>query len=244
MKKFYLFLIVSLMGLLSVQAYTPLVREGVRWIYVDEYDTWDSDLVAKVKRYYIMQFKGDTIIDGVKYSKCFRKSNFNLNDYPNAVYCSDTEPVAFVREADGVVYAINETDPEAFIEPYLAMLRPDYENSGSRERVIYDFNMTDDAVVTTVDVKGVPCKSIKYNGYGTVIEGIGNVENGDMLNLICLSLTGAGITSTHLSHVMDSKANVLYKRPDSDKSYYDLNSDGQVDVTDVNLMIDKILGKN
>lgn len=242
MKKLLLLLTIGL-SYLMMQAYTPLVREGIRWFYVDEYETWDTDLPAVVKRYYIMQFKGDTIIDGVKYSKCYREANFNLNGYPNAVYCSNTEPVAFVREADGVVYAINETDPEFFIEPYLLMLRPDYQNSDSRERVIYDFNITDNAVVTTVDIQGAPCKSIKYNGFGTVIEGIGNVDEGDLLNPVCVGLTGAGITSTHLSHVMDSKANVLYVRRDSNKLHYDLNGDGQVDVTDVDQLIDHILGK-
>ena len=249
MKKFAL-LSVVLLASLAAQAYVPLVREGVKWVYQDEYNDFDEVAINSwvVNRYYTLEFKGDTIIDGMTYKKCYRKSDVSLNGKQNAMFCSDTEPVAFVREENGVVYSINKVDKCVLSLDYLTMLRPDFSYD-SNEFVIYDFNKTDNAEVTTVEVGGVPCKAIEYNEFGlVVVEGIGvdYLTGGDLLFPVTLCSTGMWYSLTTLHHVEDAQGNIIYKgaayqEPESHP--FDLNGDGQVDISDVNSLIDHILGK-
>ena len=249
MKKLSL-LSVLLLASLAAQAYVPLVREGVKWVYNDEYNDFDEVTINGwvVNRNYTIEFKGDTIIDGKTYKKCYRQSDVDLNGKQNAMFCSDTEPVAFVREENGVVYSINKVDNYIW-EPYLIMLRPDF-NYDSNEQVIYDFNNIDNAEVTTVEVGGIPCKAIKYNRFGLVVESIGvdNIEGGDLLCPVpdFIFSTSMWYSWISLHHVEDAQGNIIYKGKayqESESHPFDLNGDGQVDVSDVNLIIDYILGK-
>ena len=94
MKRMLLILTV-LLGWSAAQAddYMPLLREGVKWVYAEEYEDWDGT----TKRLYSMEVKGDTVIDGTTYKKVYRislDSTWTSPKYYEAAKCSETQPVA------------------------------------------------------------------------------------------------------------------------------------------------------
>jgi len=96
MRYIYTLLLALLLGGIAAQAqeagYQPLVREGVVWHY--EYylfdDYWGESAVD-----YKVQFRGDTVLNGAAYKKCFF--------YREDVLSENAVPVCFAREVNGQI---------------------------------------------------------------------------------------------------------------------------------------------
>lgn len=80
--------------------YTPLVREGVVWVYlyndIDEMST-DNNYTS-----YKLQFSGIETIDDIEYHKLYRYTNsINLDDAPVAYMREDEDKVVYCRLTTG-----------------------------------------------------------------------------------------------------------------------------------------------
>ena len=111
----------------------PLVREGVVWHYayrnVPEGFPFDDEQITLSN--HKVEFRGDTIIGGQEYKKCYLYETEQLDP-------SVTEPVAFMREKNGIVRVIYDD-----LSTYRSAEKPysytSDENNDNDERVIYDF---------------------------------------------------------------------------------------------------------
>ena len=120
------------------------------------------------------------------------------------------------------------------------------------EIIVYDFNNPKGfAFRHTMELNGDVLnvyQSLALSGDGLLIEGIGYVHD-KMGDLLCPEFTfspGIQYRTTGLSHVADAEGNVIYKGPNysvEENPCGDLNGDGVVDVSDVNVIIDVVLGK-
>ena len=125
MKKILSLAVLALAGLICAQAaepayeYVPFVREGV---------VWNCYYYNGVEDFYSYEMKGDSVVNGVTYKKCYKYTT-EEQDVNNA------EVVALLRESDKKVYRY--VDPLSVgtwaIRPYLL-------HNGDNERIIYDFN--------------------------------------------------------------------------------------------------------
>ena len=255
-----------------MQAYVPLVREGVKWVYVFDNSMYiEGDLWGTGDFLYFYQFKGDTIINGDIYKK---------------LYCSlsrdmDTEkmcPVAFLREVDKKVYALpcerphHEFDGTNFypsIQAYDGLFaRYDLIDEG----LIYDFGdmgtmqlifstgfEDDDFCIKEGEttLNGLAVKTYElHNSYGMgdiyLVEGVGpdgkpdgRLEGcGDFLEPLPIEnfITGVRPIKAGLVALEDLEGNVLYKGI----RYYEPGGYAKyfdVDVSHVNQLIDALLGK-
>ena len=137
MRHVYTIMLAVLLGGIAVQAqeadYQPLVREGVVWHYaylkmnVENVPELGSSLIdCKV------QFKGDTLVNGIGYKKCYFYETESLEDY--------TKPVALAREVDGaVMFAKTDayiwSNDESFEYALVSSTLPGEHD----ERIVYDF---------------------------------------------------------------------------------------------------------
>ena len=104
MKKIFIMLLLcsAAIGLSAQgQGCVPIVREGVQWVYGLQYISVGTSQLSRTTM--TIEFRGDTIIEGVKYKKCYR--TYGTNDKAkctdkNDVYDITTEPVpiAYCRE--------------------------------------------------------------------------------------------------------------------------------------------------
>ena len=124
------------LGLLAQEhEYVPLVREGVRWNYLYKMFNYSYEEECFVDEYlvYVMQFNGDSIINGKEYKKLY--CTFEGTRYL----------VAFMREQDKRVYGIrvNETCDEIEMkydfEHFGSSLHLDYEHGSYFNFGEYDF---------------------------------------------------------------------------------------------------------
>ena len=87
MKKFYTIMLAVLLGGIAAQAqddsYQPLVREGVRWVNVHE--AFHDDYSCY---FYNFEFRGDTIINGKTYKKCYKYTGKALDLSKDTAYCA------------------------------------------------------------------------------------------------------------------------------------------------------------
>ncbi len=250
---------------LAASAYIPLVREGVKWVYFEEYDdSPDNGYYSKGE--YAMEVFGDSVVNGVTYKKVFDFPLHQTIDYNTA------KPYALVREANKVVYIL--FDPEMNIDPIgyehlLSMFGdiPMVKGFAENEWVLYDFNninrpfsnisnLTPEYTYSgTTEVGGETVKMYTGNGFisNNIIEGIGYVgfvgscygnwvlttadyyANFDMI--------GYPMSHSELSYLADAEGNVLYKGPAYTKMC-DVNDDKKVDGSDLNLLINAVLTGN
>ena len=86
--------------------YLPLLREGVKWVYSEEfhdiYNINEGDINLSDSRKYTIELRGDTVIAGETYKKCYRVCDNEVNWTELAF--SKTQPVAFLREEGKKVY--------------------------------------------------------------------------------------------------------------------------------------------
>ena len=118
--------------------YVPIVREGVEWGY-----EWSIPTIyGKTSSYYI-QFKGEAIIDGKTYKKCYRYNSMQFSKENGRL-------AGFAREEDKKVYAIIKLNAEG--EPY----------GSDKEQLIYDFNAPKG---TDVIINGLYCGTVSRIEY-------------------------------------------------------------------------------
>ena len=134
MKKIIFLIAFSIIAIFQAVAqeyeYVPFVRESVKWVYyyVNEFETEQSHL-PRGTFYYILEFKGDTIINGKSY-KCLHKYSGNSSS------SNDTIPV-YMREDNKVVYSI-VPDGKRYVDcPIGNHISNPYNG---QEFVLYDFN--------------------------------------------------------------------------------------------------------
>ena len=299
MKKFQLFLLAAFMGVITTQAYVPLVREGVKWVYMFDNTIYiEGDLVGSGDFLYFYQFNGDTLINGDTYKKLYCSLSREMN---TEKMC----PVAFLREVDKKVYALQCKKPHHEFEgtnfyPSIEI----YNNYGFweiddgllDEGLIYDFgdmNVTQSLYSFWEDDDFCPKEGeTTFNGQTVkthvlsdiyLVEGVGPDGSpdrwlegyGDFLEPLPIEnfLVGTRQIKSGLVAVEDLNGNVLYKgirhyepggyinffnvdvshvsklidallgKKPIELMFDDVNADEKVDVTDVNLLIDHILGK-
>jgi len=233
MKKFFLILALSLLGLGQMVAqesgYTPFVREGVQWVCYFENNKGDNYMGFDLGRtFFTLEIKGDTVIDGKSY-KAMHKYSADAIDPTN-----DTILV-YLREEGRIVYGII---PEGKTFPGYAVgygELEDYSETGifntaasGKEFILYEFNETESYYkyiywrhngitylgLDQVDVEGRPANRHHFLNYYNhdcyFIEGIGFDGNccGYPLSYLCDG--GSDLLPYYLSHVIkDGK--VIYK---------------------------------
>ena len=140
MRKFFVFSMLALLGMTQAAAqdyeYVPFVREGVKWVYkitnLEYYmgQFTDPDLWGKIV-YRILEFKGDTIINGKTYKAMHKYSGSSINEV------NDTIPI-YMREENKIVYGIIP-DGRIYIDcPIGNGFTPNLYDEGN-EFVLYDF---------------------------------------------------------------------------------------------------------
>ena len=274
MKKIYItiMMVIAWSGIAMAQVdYTPLVQEGVRWTYLSSDVAYSFDENTGVESYlgkgdyaYFMEFRGDTIINGLTYKKLYSSLSREFDE-------SKLRPVAYLRETDKHVYGIpDRTGRFQFAESHnleLPILGKAVFGSDKawQEYELYDFNdmetfaretlsefwgMNIDVSVTmtTVNINGEPRNAYRlflfddeYELFNfTIIEGIGN-EDGNMLGFgpnfvpTCICPIELGLAQ---QETIDG--NVIYHG----KYYYGPYHGNQlIDVEDVNHAINIILGR-
>ncbi|MBO4871348.1 MAG: hypothetical protein J5565_05140 [Muribaculaceae bacterium] len=246
MKKIF-FLITAMLLMSSVAKaqsddYTPLLREGVKWVCTE---VFTNDWVrVKDDRLYTYELKGDTVINGKTYKKCY----WGTNQPSNKFYFSrwdPNRPLVGLREEDRQVYGVviqHEFDYET--EWSWLPIR-----NNSTEMLVYDFDTYTNGMYLwdEVEVAGNQCDVMSgYINYfsRTIVESVGNVAyNSDLLMVDDLCTCGYN-TEHSLHHLEDADGNVLYKGPSYNHGFWtkgDFKRNGKVDVEDVNFIINYIL---
>ena len=226
--------------------YTPLVREGVKWIY-HELDVDCIEGTFKDKPFEVY-FKGDTTINGFTYKKCYKR------------YTSPIQPeqfVAIMGEQEKVVY----------------LKWPDFDfdnvmdfSSDEKGTKLIDFNSPfnvnpffdtpDPEEIEPITINDVQCKRFivdKGNSWERLqIEGVGfdyDFRSGNYGGVIYMPYNSSGEsliwTEYRFDHLEDSEGDVIYQSQDfakwtkvydEDSATHDIKVMGPVDDSYYNLM--------
>lgn len=237
----------------------PLVREGVVWHYAYQMFSQDLSMEESNKVEIVdhkVEFRGDTVINGQTYKKCYLYQTEKLNP-------STTAPVAFMQETGGYVKVIYGGNTKRYATtPYA------YDKTEG-EKVIYDFYNFDrlmrDALpeeytetaaleLTTVEEVQlgdlpVPVHKYQFKDYIDV-EGVGADAqlSGYLFDPYPEQPTGFSSMILGLIKLEDSDGNVLYKGKYYNKyinfliGQSDLTGDGKVDMADINVAVSAVLG--
>lgn len=230
--------------------YTPLVREGSEWYYSP---------YAIEHRPYKLYIQGDSVVDGVNYKILYYCGTIQFVD---SVVFDNIWQHALLREEDKKVYMIPITLNQTLNRP-TGELKGVYPN----ETLIYDFDnvekfykewyfaygrdttgiqFTKEYVDTNLLVQR-DCYTIKMSQSHNIIEGIGaEYKNmfGDLVHrTFCITKGRAGF---NLAYMKNGEGEIEYFNQD----YYermmlrsnDIDGDEKVDISDVNNMINVILG--
>lgn len=110
--------------------YTPLVREGVEWGYVEELNAPYGHVT-----YNRLQFYGSAEIDGKEYKPLYMYTTHKLS----IPFLGTTTPAAWMREEDRRVYAVYNPDYAAVAHAHSDMLSLEF---AGEEILLYDFNVS------------------------------------------------------------------------------------------------------
>ncbi|WP_407401759.1 hypothetical protein [Sodaliphilus sp.] len=226
--------------------YTPLVREGSEWVYF-------SNVLGDYYRLYIT---GDTTVNGNTYKVIRRFGSYpDYNDIPM------TTTHAIIREENKRVYA-SRVDGCSYINNVSGELY----NSETQESLLYDFNNLEQfyqdwyafygkssagnqIVSETTDsclLVSRNCYKVRYGVFHNVIEGIGAYYDKDG-DLLCRPFC---FKSQALGYKLVSMKNGVGEYEYFNKDLYnkmmlsvhDANNNKTVDISDVNTVIDAVLG--
>ena len=229
----------------------PLVREGAKWVHTEYYECTypDTDWQPQVimGRLYRYEMRGDTVIDGTAYTKCYRISMSRNtlwgtmgHEMQRGLSCSASTPVACMRQEGRTVY---------------------YRLPGGRELKLYDFEGSDvlpnyRVEMTSglpVEVAGCECEVYFVHDYSCrIIEGIGSVSEmeGELLFPVFDYPLGLEYSFHGLAYVEDADGDVIFMGPnygmydDETDLRGDLDGNGVVDVDDLNAAINEVFRYN
>ena len=235
--------------LLLKEKYMPLLREGVKWVNLETVYSQEGEEYSEYDLFYVVEVKGDTVIDGITYKKCYRYPRMTW-DKP-LIDCSTTEPIAILREEAPKVYIRSSKDSyyglgeERFWGDIFINI--DY----GEEAVLYDFSDQGRfQPIGTAEVAGQPCQTFKFKDEpglaGVFVEGVGydSSIDGDLLfpGYMGPYTTGVKYSSIGLHHVEDADGNIIYKGANYGKcARLDMDWNSKLDVEDVNAVINLIL---
>ena len=237
--------------------YQPLVREGVRWhtAYIENPGGMESNYHYVDNK---IEFRGDTILSGVTYKKCYM--------YETTNWTPDARLICYARDAFGQVMIVyDEEYCDWFVLDETHTIPGDlYDLTG--ERVIYDFSDMEGLVegwgthdkIVSVNTIPLGTKEVTryvmtdgYNHRYYIVEGVGcDKPDHSVCPITPFSEPPTGNVSRWGGLIMLTNLDdePLYKGSFYDKyrvqEYADLNGDGKVDVSDVNEVINVVLGKS
>ena len=228
MKRSILLVALALMAVSQVAAneymYTPFVREGVKWVYyyVNEDGFYPADpILGKGKVYMNLEFKGDTVINGLTYKAMHKYYGDHINQQ------NDTIPI-YLREEDKVVYGIiPDGDRYAYPDCPIGNYYSSIDVYDGNEFVLYDFkdpiNYWSSIIydgsslyqylnTDTIAIGNHMAK--RYNGLWCnndfkIIEGIGADTQMNGYTLYFFRLIGPFLPFFHLSQVIED-GQVIY----------------------------------
>ncbi len=231
----------------------PLIREGVVWHYAYEDFELDEAYLPIDSTYRIidqkMEFRGDTTIYGIKYKKCYLYETDQLE--------SDEQPYKLAREQNGkVIFAPTHFHDGDTYYPECTLPGPYFDILG--EYITYDFGdmagflqetgwptlvstsrtmVGEDSVYSyQTNISGKYVESVGYDGTKS-----GYLNDPFVIRVPCICPDVLGLIM-----LTDLDGNILYKGNYYHVGYelpkYDLNHDGVIDIADVNLMINVLLG--
>lgn len=253
MKKITFFLLLLAAGVASMAAatyeYTPLVREGVEWKYrVVNTCRENAEGNGSLQFTHKMQLKGDTLIAGKSYKKCYVYLNCLLDPYKES-------PVAYLREDGKKVYAVFKLNAN---KHHYATNGGTVNNDLSAELLLYDFNISkagekiagsvlsfpnEYCTVQKVDSIEIGGKLRKRMHLGpciqgeatipihTVIEGIGNVFYDDFLNPCPMITTCQCIRDVNLQYIANLTTKSIEYSPNSVVTMDDCTHEGVAQVS-------------
>ena len=237
-----------------------LVREGVVWHYAyavfetsPDSAIVDSTLTIVDQK---MQFMGDTIVCGINYKKCYRYATDRLTPHDS--------PVALAREQGGKVYFAPVQQSDTCERPFMTL--PGTFQELTHECLVYDFDNVQAFVenldtcyksqVDTIFVSEITEAQLGDMVVETYILNIGDARyvqgvgaDGLLAGFLDkpFSQRSASLRQGVLGLMMltDLEGNILYRG-----SYFqteaalpcDLNQDGLVDIADINIIINVMLG--
>jgi hypothetical protein len=233
--------------------YTPLVREGAEWKYTDTYTCIENEThTGSLELFHKIQLKGDTIMGGTTYKKCYVYSTCALD-------AAKTYPIAYLREEGKKVYVVWKKDIENYpsfkcdVSPELKMVAG---ASVIPEKMLYNFNMVKgDTISLTREygnytVQVVSIDSIEIGGklrkrmhlgpciqgeatipIHTVIEGIGNVFYDDFLNPCPMITTCQCIRDVNLQYIANLTTKSIEYSPNSVVTMDDCTHEGVAQVS-------------
>jgi len=168
-------------SLLNPSSYEPFINKNKKWKYVDEMFTTCKSCIGSVYYdVYNVYFKGDTIVDNLKYSKLYNKKEqpYAEEEYLAYLMCEDTVSqkvyvvdIGFNKTALLYDFKLNKGDE---INMYIT------GGIYSKQTVIK---------VDTITVSNKKLKRIEFDGLIMWIEGIGTVTRGYIQSegeLLCL----------------------------------------------------------
>ena len=238
----------------TADKYVPLLREGVKWVCLEsKFGIYEEEFGT---RFYTIEVKGDTVIDGATYKKCYRYSDVDW-DEDFVIPCSKTEPYALLREEGRIIYGLDYKVFSCIMEDF-SYWDLDYWIAVKTPR-LYEFNVNNNfhfegyRSFLNQQSEEYSFHSKHADGYfdnsyyGKFVEGVGFDSDayGDLLTPFYYSAfcSCSYRSETGLHHMEDADGNIIYygRAYTSDPLKGDIDSSGIVDVEDVNAAINIIL---
>ena len=247
MKRLYILLTLLVAAVSTMMAfvnYQSVVRENVRWVCKAYFQNPITEEVLAT-HYYAIEMRGDSIINGKTYKKCYSKILFGEPFYEKPYYVLDFEScaTALIRDENHVV--------EVFYNGELAEGHFNLYDFSNREQSVKVYDYGPFARTGVTKVGDYEAYEYEVDG-GKIVEGVGYVSAGygDLLDFGLIYRIGPVIQGFWgLCLLEDNSGRILYKGPFYNdyiaelKRIADISGDGRVDVSDLIAAIDAAVGK-
>lgn len=221
---------VNALGHHEINTFQPLVREGRTWVNTfvqTAIDDLDEEYQG-FSYYFSYCFKGDSVVNGVTYKKCYikyqdeqmaKKETFGCGGSPGAKHLKANASVpshpggwnvcALVRAKDMRVYLFEETATEPGVN---------YESTIANYSLMRAEVKKKYLNCEQVDIAGVMCNKYSVATYGSQFYTYGTIESigpatgvGTIIEPSEDLPTCMGYSYVGLSHVLDAEGNIIFK---------------------------------
>ena len=197
--------------------YQSLLREDRVWVnYMDNNSDDPAHEFSYTYSYYL---SGDTIINGLKYKKCYMHVN-DVESAKNTTSCG----YLFVWDNSHVIACLREEGNKVFVRPELFDAIPTEDlsyNETTGDYLLYDFGAYELKFnVGETKIADKTCKTYSNKSGVAYIETIGAVDFGTLLVPDWPVATCTTFNMSGLSHVIDKEDNIIYKS----KKYHNASS--------------------